>query len=159
MPARGRVDERARIGFARRRKHRPDRSRFHDPTLLHHDDRVADLCGNPQIVRDEQNADIGLAPDFLEQDEDFRLNGYVKRRNRFIGHQQARFERERAGDADALALAARKLMRVALHGIGIDTHEVEEFSGTFQSIPSRHAEIDEPLDERSLMRRRGLSDL
>ena len=34
--------------------------------------------------------------------------------------------RERAGDADALALAARELVRVAAHVVGVQAHRLEQ---------------------------------
>ena len=53
--------------------------------------------------------------------EDLLLRRHVERRGRLVGDQQGRVERERRGDHDALALAARDLVRVdvvELLGIG-----------------------------------------
>ncbi len=50
----------------------------------------------------------------LEQVEDLRLDRDVERRDRLVADDQLRLERERAGDADPLALAARELVRVAV---------------------------------------------
>ena len=49
----------------------------------------------------------------LEQHQDLRLHADVERRDRLVGEDQVGPERERAGDADALALAARELVRIA----------------------------------------------
>ena len=49
----------------------------------------------------------------VEQDQDLRLDADVERRHRLVGEDEVRAERERAGDADALALAARELVRIA----------------------------------------------
>ncbi len=41
--------------------------------------------------------------------------------DRFVGHDQLRVQRERAGDADALALTAGELVRVAVVVLGVET--------------------------------------
>ena len=48
-----------------------------------------------------------------KQREDRRLGGDVERGRRLVGDQQLRAQRDRHGDADALALAAGELVRVA----------------------------------------------
>ena len=53
-----------------------------------------------------------------EQVDDLRLDRDVERRHRLVADEQARLERQRAGDADALALAAGELVRVALGHVG-----------------------------------------
>ena len=50
----------------------------------------------------------------LEQVEDLRLDADVERRHRLVADDQARVEDERAGDRDALALAAGELVGLAL---------------------------------------------
>jgi hypothetical protein len=47
-----------------------------------------------------------------EQVDDLRLDRDVERGNRLVGDQQARLERERAGNAYTLALAAREFVRI-----------------------------------------------
>ena len=42
----------------------------------------------------------------LEQHQDLRLHADVERRDRLVGEDQVGTQRERAGDADALAMAA-----------------------------------------------------
>ena len=46
------------------------------------------------------------------QVEDLRLDRDVERRDGLVGDDQLRIERERAGEADALALPARELVRI-----------------------------------------------
>ena len=54
-----------------------------------------------------------------QQVEDLRLDRDVERRDRLVGDEQLGVERERARDADALALAARELVRVAVVVLGV----------------------------------------
>ncbi len=55
---------------------------------------------------------------FRQQIDDLCLQRHVQRRDRLIGHDQRRLQRQRAGDADALALAAGELVRIAAQRIG-----------------------------------------
>ena len=67
-----------------------------------------------QIVRDEQ---VGQAEPLLQveqQVDDLRLHRDVERRDRLVGDDEARVERQRARDADALALAAAEGVREAV---------------------------------------------
>jgi hypothetical protein len=66
-----------------------------------------------EVMRDQQKAHAVLADQGLQQVEDLRLRGDVERGGRLVGDQQARVQRDGHGDADALALAARQLVRVA----------------------------------------------
>ena len=80
----------------------------------HHGDAVADLRRDAQIVGDEQHREAQPAADVGEQLQHLRLHRDVERRDRLVGDQQLGLHRQRAGDADALALAARELVRVAV---------------------------------------------
>ena len=53
-----------------------------------------------------------LALQALQQLQDLRLDGDVERGGRLVGDQQVGLVGERHGDHDALALAARELMRI-----------------------------------------------
>ncbi|MNT31227.1 hypothetical protein D3C72_1670550 [compost metagenome] len=46
--------------------------------------------------------------------QDLCLHRHIQRRHRLIGHDQFRVQHQRARDADALALPARELMRIAV---------------------------------------------
>ena len=51
--------------------------------------------------------------EIVEQVQDLRLDRDVERADRFVADDEVGVERERAGDADALALAAGEFVRVA----------------------------------------------
>ena len=67
-----------------------------------------------QIVRDEQVRKPELAPEILQQIHDLRLNRNVERRDGLVADHELRLERDGAGDADALPLPSRKLVRVPI---------------------------------------------
>src|SRR3546814_9902365 len=58
--------------------------------------------------------------DLLEQGENLRLHRDIQCRNGLVGDEDFRIERQGPGDADALALAAGKFMRIALDGAGVE---------------------------------------
>ena len=80
----------------------------------HHGDAVGHVVDHGEIVRDEQVGEAELLLQILEQVEDLRLHRDVERRDRLVADQQVGPERQRAGDADALALAAGKAVRIAV---------------------------------------------
>ena len=59
----------------------------------------------------------------LEQVDDAGLDRHVERRHRLVEHEQLRVERERPGDADALALAAGELVREPVGVLGVQPDE------------------------------------
>ncbi len=76
--------------------------------------RIGDVSHYREIVRDEQICQPISALQFLEQVHDLALNRHVERRHRLVADDERRLHRERTRDADALALAAGELVRVAL---------------------------------------------
>ena len=64
----------------------------------------------------------------LEQVEHRRLHRDVERGDRLVGDEQLRLERERARDADALALTARELARVGVERARAEPDEVEQLA-------------------------------
>src|SRR6185295_19905149 len=80
-----------------------------------------------KIVRDEDVSQPQFALEFDEQVEDLRLDRNVKRGNRLVGDHEFRSKHERAGDLDALALATRQLMGVALRSLPPQSDLVEHF--------------------------------
>ena len=76
--------------------------------VLQHGDPVGDLGHDAEIVRDEEDGRAVLLPQRVDQLQDLRLGRHVERRRRLVGDDELRLERERHGDHDALALAARR---------------------------------------------------
>ena len=91
-----------------------------------HRDPVGDLADHAEIVGDEQHGHAALALNVLDQFQDLRLGGHVERGGGLVGDQQHGFEHQRHGDHDALALAARKLVRIG----GIDAFRIRDADAT-----------------------------
>ena len=62
----------------------------------------------------------------LEQVDDLRLDRDVERRHRLVADDEVWLGGERAGDADALALAAGEFVRPAMRGVARQAHGVEQ---------------------------------
>ncbi len=109
-------------------QHLRRRALFDDAAMLHHRDVVADLRRDAQIVGDEQHGDAEPGLDFVEQFQHLRLHRDVERRYRLVRHQHVGIERQRAGNRDALALAAGELVRIARDGVGGQVDQFEQFA-------------------------------
>ena len=107
-------EERARIGMLRRVEHLLDRSLLDDLALLHHADPFRDPADDAEVMGDEQDRHAEARLQVLEKLENLRLHGDVERSGRLVRDQEIRLVGERHRDHDALALAARELVRIAL---------------------------------------------
>ena len=134
------VDRRQRLAAAAQRgqtAQQPDRVRvtrliedvarlahLDDAPGIHDGDPVAELGHDPQIVRDEDQRQVGLALDLLQEPQVLRLDRHVQRRRRLVGDQETRLARDRDRAGDALADAATHLMGIGVHApLGIaDPH-------------------------------------
>ncbi|CRX24549.1 hypothetical protein PAERUG_P54_1_London_24_VIM_2_04_13_04031 [Pseudomonas aeruginosa] len=79
----------------------------------------------------------------LEQFQHLRLHRDVQRRDRFVGDDQLRVERQRAGDAEALALAAGELVRVTGHGVGGQADVLEQRGDPLAAFGQRQAVVNQ----------------
>lgn len=97
----------------------------------HDRDPVRDLRHHGEVVRDEHVGQAELSLEVGQQVEDGRLDGDVEGAGGFVEHEQPGAEREGAGDGDALALAARELVRVTVLDRGVQADGFEEFAHPF----------------------------
>ncbi len=95
------------------------RPRFDEPPAIHHADPVGDAVDHGEVVGDEQEGHAALLAQVHQQVEHLRLHGKIKRRDGLVGDHQLRFGDQGAGNGDALALAAGKLVRMALGVFGL----------------------------------------
>ena len=109
-----RGEQRPRVGMARVAVDLVARSLLDDAAEVHDRDAVAEVLDDAQVVRDEEQRQPERCLQVLQQVQDLRLDRHVERRDRLVGDDEARLDRERARDADALALPAAELVRVAL---------------------------------------------
>ena len=118
-----RRNERLGIGMSGCCQDLPGRCDFHQSTQIHHTDVIADVLHDRQIVRNEQQCDVPLALQANDEIQYLRLDGYIERRYGLISNQKLRIQRQRPGNADALALATGKLMGIAMRSLRTQAHE------------------------------------
>ena len=78
--------------------------------------------GNEQIGEAEALLQI------LQEVDDLRLDRDIKRRHRLVADDQVGIDGERAGDADALTLPTRELVRIAPGMFGRQTDDFQELA-------------------------------
>ena len=106
-----------RVRMRGRMDDRLDRADLDDPAGVHHGDAVAGLGDHAHVVGDQHDRRAVLLAQALEQRNDLRLDRDVERRRRLVGDDQLRLAGEREGDHDALAHAARELVRVLVEAL------------------------------------------
>ena len=79
-----------------------------------------------EIVRDEDVGEAEAPLQVAQQVEHLRLDRDVERRDRLVADDQLRLDRERAGDRDALALAAGELVRIALREARLEPDQLQQ---------------------------------
>ena len=87
-----------------------------------------------EVVGDEQVRQAEVALQILQQIEDLRLDGHVERRHGLVADDEARLERERARDPDALSLAAGEFVRKAVVVLGVEPDDLEQLLHTRRLI-------------------------
>src|SRR5262249_17998701 len=119
-------EQRLGVRMKRISEERPCRRELDDPAQIHHGDAMTDVLDDGEIVRDEQIGETELALQVDEKIDDLRLHRDIERRDRLVADDQLRPRRERARDAEALALTAREFVRVPRHLIGAQADALEE---------------------------------
>ena len=84
------------------------------------------MADDADVVGDEEVGEPELVLEVVEQVDDLRLDRDVERRDRLVGDDQLRPQRERAGDPDPLALAARELVREAVVVLGREPDALQQ---------------------------------
>ena len=86
--------------------------------MVHDDDLVGDFQGFFLVVRDQNAGDAQFVVDVAQPGTQFFAHFGIECAKGFVQQQQFGFDRKGAGEGDALALAARKLVRVGFGQVG-----------------------------------------
>ena len=126
---------------------------------VHHHHPVADVVHHAQVVADEDIGQAKLALQIGQQVQHLGFHRFVERRDGLVQNHHARLQGQRAGNIDALALAARELMRVALGKAGWrQAHPVHQMVGAGDRLFARYpmhlrAKGDRVLDRQARVER------
>ena len=108
------------------------------PAEVHDADPVRDVPHDGQVVGDEDVRQAELVLQLLHQVDDLGLHRDVERRDRLVADEHLRVQRDAAGDADALPLATRELVGVAVDVLGVEPDEVEQLLDPLAAPTLRH---------------------
>ena len=101
------------VGVLRRLEDLLGRAALHDPAEVHHGDPVGDVPRQAHVVGDHDDPEPERLAKAQQQRQDLAADRGVQRRDRLVGDQQPRPQRQRAGDQHPLLLPAGQLVRVA----------------------------------------------
>ncbi|MNQ36143.1 hypothetical protein D3C85_496580 [compost metagenome] len=117
---------------------------FDDATALHDTYAMRNSLHKVQIVADQQQRHAQAGLQFLEQFEDFQLNGHVQRGGRLVGDQQFRLVGQGHGDHHPLTLAAGQFVGQGLEALVRlgDADHLQQFQGAFGRDLAAQALVD-----------------
>src|SRR5712691_8230261 len=95
---------------------------------IHHGDALAEVPHQREIVSDEQVGEAEALAQILKQIDDLRLDRDVEGGYGLVADDEFGIERESARDPDALALATRHLVRVAIDKIRTEAADRQELA-------------------------------
>ena len=92
-----------------------------------------------EVMRDEQIGQPQFGLQIAQQVQDLRADRNVQRRDRLVQHHQPRRQRQRAGDGDALALPAGKLVRKQIRRVRRQADQIEQLADPLAHLGGRYA--------------------
>ena len=135
---RDRREQRPRVRMERMREDVLLAAEFHHRAEVHNADLIRNELDDREIVRNEQISQSHRALKILQKIDDLCLNGHVKRRNGLVADDQLGLYREGARDADSLALAARKFVRITLVVVVAETASFHQIEHVFLDLVLRN---------------------
>ena len=124
---------------------------------IHHRDAVADVLHHRKVMGNEQIGEAEALLQILQQVDDLRLDRDVERRHRLVADDQVGIDGEGAGDADALALPARELVRITPGMFGRQTDDFAAARARARRVTRRRRSRG-PAAARPGFRRRSCAD-
>ncbi len=134
-----------------RRTSRPSaREILFDPAVLQM--HLASGVGRDVRLVGHQDDGLPVLEELLEEREDLFARGAVEVTGRLVGEEDAGRVHQRAGDRDALPLAAGELVRPVLHAVG-EADASERVRGLYPSILCPETRVDQR--QLDIIERRG----
>src|SRR5215831_19226106 len=104
------------------------RADLHDLPEVHHGDAVRHVQDDVEVVRDEEIGEAEASAQIHEEIQHLRLDRHVEGGHGLVSHDEARLEGQGRRDADALALAARQLVGIALGEGGMEPDHLQQLA-------------------------------
>ena len=131
-------EQRLSVGRQRVVVQRPLRSDLHHLAQVHDADAVGDVLDDVEAVGDEQVGEAVVLLEVVEEVEHLRLDRHVEGRHRLIADDELGADRQSAGDADALALAAGELVRIAVAHVACQADALEQLADAVVDLVAGH---------------------
>ena len=125
-----RRNQRYGVGVLRFGKDAIHWANLNDLSEVHHSDAIREVADDIKVMADEEVGEPLLVPKVGQQVKYLALNRNVECGDRLIENDEFRINGEGAGDADALALAAREFVRIARRIVWIEADKVEHLAHT-----------------------------
>src|ERR1700675_3327718 len=107
-----------------------------DAPEIHDGNALADMLDHRQIMGNKEISEPEFLLQVLQQIDDLGLDRNIQRRHRLIADDQFGLDRERACDADALALTAGEFVRMAADMIRLQADGLEQIhDALFELLP------------------------
>ena len=119
-------EQRLAVRMQRRGEQRALVGQLDDPPEIHHRDPVADVLDDRDVVGDEQVRELVLLLEVHQQVQHLSLDRDVEGGDGLVPDDEARAERQRPRDADALALPPGELVGELVHALGAKPHALEQ---------------------------------
>ena len=114
---------------------------LHQLAQIHNADAVGNVLDNAQVVGDEQVGQPHLLLQVLKHVDDLRLDRNIQRRDRLVTDDELGVHSQGAGDADALALTAGELVRVAVGVLTVQADALEQGDDLVMALLSVGAQV------------------
>ena len=142
----------------RRTEHLLGRPALDDAPVVQHEALLAQAVDEREVVRDQHVREPVRLAQPRDQVEHAGLHRHVERARGLVEHEQARLDRQRAGDHDALTLAARELVRVAVRELRLEVDLGQQPGDALALLRARHDPVRaQRLDDACRTRMRGSS--
>ena len=109
--------QRLRIRMLRRLQHICRRALLHNTAKIHDGDAIRQVADDAKVMRDKEIGKPKLFLQFFQQIQYLGLDGHVQRACAFVADDDFRIHSQRAGQTDALPLAAAELVRITVQNI------------------------------------------
>ena len=133
------------------------RGALHQRAGVHDDDLIGQFGEQREIVRDEDHRETELRSKFEQFADDLALRDDVEGRRGLVHDDELGIERERERDHDALALAAREFVGVAVQAVLVQSDHRQQLRGARASFVLGHVlamRLEDLLELRTRRARR-----
>ncbi|MPM33936.1 hypothetical protein SDC9_80517 [bioreactor metagenome] len=99
------------------------------------------MVNDQQIVCNEEIRNVQLLLQVFKRVDNLRLNGNVQRGNRLVANDELGVDRQRAGNADSLALTAGELVGIAAGVLTVEADQIQKLRNALRAFTLRFAEM------------------